>query len=126
VADWKKLTDRHWKPWVKGIFHIKLCSCLALVFGISLTARVNAQQRGQPATAGSLDGKFAQGSLTVTATVVSSVGVLIGPNGEQVLVVANAPARDNMVALTPVQTEPPEVAARHCTDCKGCEKTRSK
>lgn len=53
-----------------------------------------------------MDGKSAQGTLTVTATVVSSVGVLIGPNGEQVLVVANAPAeRDSTMVLIAVQTE---------------------
>lgn len=77
-------------------------SCLALVFCISLIPLAHAQQRGQPASGGSLDGKSAQGSLTVTAIVVSSVGIVIGPNGEQVLVVANAPAGDNM--LTPMQT----------------------
>jgi hypothetical protein len=31
------------------------------------------------------------GELRVTATVVSSVGIMIGPNGEQRVVVANAP-----------------------------------
>jgi hypothetical protein len=52
-------------------------------------------------TAGSTEGKSAQGALTVTATVVSSVGILIGPDGEQVLVVANPPAAtDNMSVLT--------------------------
>jgi hypothetical protein len=32
-----------------------------------------------------------EGTLTVTATVVSSVGILLGPNGERTIVVANAP-----------------------------------
>jgi hypothetical protein len=32
----------------------------------------------------------AEGNLTVTATVVSSVGLVIGPDGEQRLIVANA------------------------------------
>jgi hypothetical protein len=31
------------------------------------------------------------GELRVTVTVVSSVGIIIGPNGEQRVVVANAP-----------------------------------
>ena len=31
------------------------------------------------------------GELTVTVTVVSSVGIVIGPNGEQKMMVANAP-----------------------------------
>jgi hypothetical protein len=32
----------------------------------------------------------AQGNLTVTATVVSSVGLVMGPDGEQRMIVANA------------------------------------
>lgn len=34
----------------------------------------------------------AEGSLAVTATVVSSTGVIIGPDGQQRLIVANAAA----------------------------------
>jgi len=71
-----------------------------LVFCLGLTARTNAQRIA--------DSKSAQGSLTVTATVVSSVGIVIGPNGEQVLVVANAPAGDNKLVFTPVWTPPPD------------------
>jgi hypothetical protein len=125
VFDWKELTDRHWKPWVKGFSEIKYLSCLTLVLCMSLAARTNAQKIDPTATGIFLDGKSAQGSLTVTATVVSSVGIVIGPKGEQVLVVANASAGDKMMVLTPVQTEPPEVAARHGTDCKGREKATS-
>ena len=45
----------------------------------------------------------AQGELTVTATVVSSVGVEIGPDGEQRIVVANAvDPRDNVSRLRTV------------------------
>jgi hypothetical protein len=94
-------------------------SCLALVFCVSLSPLAHAQQRGQPATGGSLDGKSAQGSLTVTAIVVSSVGIVVGPNGEQVLVVANAPAGDN--TLTPVQTASLDPNGQSKNN-KGCEK----
>ncbi len=47
----------------------------------------------------------AQGNLTVTVTVVASVGVVIGPDGEQRLIVANAadPA-DNVSRLQTVRT----------------------
>jgi len=42
----------------------------------------------------------AQGALTVTATVVSSAGVEVGPDGEQRIVVANAvDPRDNVSRL---------------------------
>ena len=42
----------------------------------------------------------ATGTLTVTATVMPSVGVITGPNGEQTLVYANFPdARDNVSFL---------------------------
>jgi hypothetical protein len=42
----------------------------------------------------------AQGSLTVTMTVVSSVGLVTGPDGQQRIVVANAvAASDNVSSL---------------------------
>ena len=47
----------------------------------------------------------AQGSLTVTATVVASVGVEIGPDGAQRLVFANAAdPSDNVSRLQSVRT----------------------
>ena len=69
-------------------------------------AKANAQQVAAP---GTHDG--AQGTLTVSATVVASVGVVIGPDGEQRLFIANAadPA-DNISRLQPmamVQRTPP-------------------
>jgi hypothetical protein len=60
----------------------------------------------------------AEGQLTVTLTVVSSTGIVIGPDGEQHVFIANAadPA-DNvsrlesvrMVTLTPVSDQSPNV-----------------
>jgi hypothetical protein len=45
----------------------------------------------------------AEGRLTVTATVVSSVGLVVGPDGEQRMVMANAAdPRDNVSRLQPV------------------------
>jgi hypothetical protein len=60
-----------------------------------------------------------EGHLTVTATVVSSVGLVVGPDGEQRMVVANAAdPRDNVsrlqtvtVKMTPV-AETPKVKAK--------------
>src|SRR5882672_9330361 len=47
----------------------------------------------------------AQGNLTVTATVVASVGVVIGPDGEQRLIVANAAdPSDNVSRLQAIRT----------------------
>jgi hypothetical protein len=47
----------------------------------------------------------AQGNLTVTATVVASVGVVIGPDGEQRLIFANAAdPSDNVSRLQAVRT----------------------
>jgi hypothetical protein len=83
---------------------------LALCFGVSVKAQ--AQYRAQASAGASLEGKSAQGTLTVTATVVSSVGIVMGIHGEQVLIVANAPAaKDNVLALTAVQTASPNAAA---------------
>ncbi|HZD93146.1 MAG TPA: hypothetical protein VE133_02770, partial [Candidatus Sulfotelmatobacter sp.] len=45
----------------------------------------------------------AQGTLTVTATIVSSVGLVTGPDGEQHLFLANSPdPADNVARLRPV------------------------
>ncbi|HWS16512.1 MAG TPA: hypothetical protein VN223_00780 [Candidatus Elarobacter sp.] len=45
----------------------------------------------------------AKGHLTVTATVVSSVGLVLSPEGEQQIVIANAAdVRDNVSRLQPV------------------------
>lgn len=118
VTGWKKLTDRRGKPWIRGLVRIELCANLALVFCISLAPRADAQQRGQPATAGSLDGKSAQGTLTVTATVVPSVGIVIGPNGEQVIVVANAPAEDNILAAMQTVSLDANGRLKNSKDCE--------
>lgn len=72
--------------------------------------RVSSQQIHPPPSPSS----GAEGRLTVTATVVASVGVVTGPDGEQHLIIANAAdPRDNVshldavsVKLTPVATEP--------------------
>ena len=56
-------------------------------------------QRGN-AVADLADSRRAQGSLTVTLTVVSSVGLVTGPDGQQRVVVANAvAASDNVSGL---------------------------
>lgn len=49
----------------------------------------------------------AQGELTVTATVVSSVGLMIGEDGEERITLANAAdAKDNVSRLQPVVVVP--------------------
>jgi hypothetical protein len=61
----------------------------------------------------------AEGTLAVTATVVSSTGLVIGPGGQQRIIVANAAdPRDNappslqvkVVALAPVSDQKPDAA----------------
>ena len=48
-------------------------------------------------------GRSAEGTLTVTATVMASVGLVEGPDGEQRMIVANAAdPRDNVSTLQPV------------------------
>jgi hypothetical protein len=52
-----------------------------------------------------------EGSLTVTLTVVSSVGLVVGPDGEQRLIVANAAdPRDNVSRLETVAVKMTPVA----------------
>jgi hypothetical protein len=59
----------------------------------------------------------AEGTLAVTATVVSSTGVVIGPDGEQRIIVANAadprgnvlPSQQvKVVTLSPVSDQKPD------------------
>jgi len=65
----------------------------ALVVGLAVLS-AQAQQHGPPA-AGS-----AQGTLSVSVRVVTSVGLVIDPNGEPQIVVANATdPRDNVSSL---------------------------
>lgn len=56
----------------------------------------HAQQAGPAHASGA---GTAQGQLTVTATVVSSVGVVIGPDGEAQVIVANAADRAENLGL---------------------------
>jgi len=90
-----------------------------------VSANAGAQQRSQVTTEGSAEGKSAQGTVTVTVTVASSVGILIGPNGEQILVVANAPAAHNMMVLTAVPTAMPAATGRP-ENIRSMEKTPQK
>jgi hypothetical protein len=56
-------------------------------------------------------GSGGEGHLTVTATVVSSVGLVVGPDGEQRMVVANAAdPRDNVSRLQTVTVKMTPVA----------------
>jgi hypothetical protein len=65
------------------------------VVGLVLLS-AQAQQRNPPAGS-------AQGTLTVTFRIVTSVGVVLGPDGEPRIVVANAvDPRDNVSGLEPV------------------------
>jgi hypothetical protein len=72
----------------------------ALYAGVLLCCvRVAAQQPILPPRAHG----GAEGRLTVTATVVSSVGLVVGPDGEQRMIVANAAdQKDNVSRLQPV------------------------
>jgi len=89
-----------WETLARGFCQAAIFMCLSLT--LCLTA--SAQEKSLVTDPPSLEGKSAQGQLTVTATVVSSVGIVIGLNGELVLVVANAPAgRDSLAAISSVR-----------------------
>lgn len=50
----------------------------------------------------SMGGRGAEGTLTVTMTIVPSVGLMVGPDGQQRLVYANTvDPRDNVSRLQP-------------------------
>ena len=57
--------------------------------------------------------KSGGGELTVTATIVASVGVQFGPDGSPTLIVANAPdPKDNISQLLPGTAEQSKKSAK--------------
>src|ERR1051325_5169963 len=62
----------------------KIMKTLLILLAIAFNA-ASAQSRPGPA------GRSAQGALTVTVVIESSVGLVAGPDGRQQLIVANAP-----------------------------------
>ena len=85
-------------------------------------AQANAQQVAAPGAH-----VAAQGTLTVRVTVAASVGVVIGPDGEQRLFIANAadPA-DNISRLQPVAMVQPIPPAADKTSPKSKKRPRPK
>jgi hypothetical protein len=82
-----------------------LATCLPIV-GVSLLwcAPVDAQARHNVRELPSYQTASAHGTLTVTATVVTSVGLVTGPNGDPILIVANAvDSSDNVSQLIVVE-----------------------
>jgi hypothetical protein len=88
VTGWKKRSFIGWESLASALFRVGMFMCLSLIVGLP----AGAQEKSLAIGPQDLQGKSAHGQLTVSATVVSSVGIVIGPNGERVLVVANAPA----------------------------------
>ena len=71
-------------------------------------------------------GRGAEGTLMVTATIVPSVGLMVGPDGEQRLVYANSvDPRDNVSHLQPVPAVQLIPAAEPTTPSKS-QKTKKK
>jgi hypothetical protein len=74
---------------IKFILFFLLLACSSSAFGQRKNAPLASMA---PASGGS-----ASGTLTVTATVVTSVGVIIDQDGQQRIVIANAPdSADNV------------------------------
>ncbi len=80
----------------------RLAKSVLITFVLIASGSLALAQSTSP-VAGMHGGTSASGTLSVTATVVTSVGVIIGPDGEPRLVVANATdAADNFSQLRPV------------------------
>ncbi|MGZ4890091.1 MAG: hypothetical protein ACXV8X_14395 [Candidatus Angelobacter sp.] len=70
-------------------------------------------------------GDRAQGRVMVTATVVSSVGLVRGPNGEQWMVIANAgDPKDNVSRMQPVVTVQLKLVTNEKSTIKSPKKKR--
>ena len=79
-----------------GGFSFRVLAVVALFCGVQAFAQ-------QPIFSSARGG--AEGRLTVTATIVSSVGLVAGPDGEQRIIVANAvDPKDNVSRLQRVVT----------------------
>lgn len=77
---------------------------LSVLAGLGMS---HAQARGATPAQGLSLGSSAQGQLTVTVTVVASVGLVTGPDGVQRLVVANGSGPlDNVSSLKPFTASP--------------------
>jgi hypothetical protein len=67
----------------------------------------------QPAASANLQAPAsAQAGLTVTATVVSSVGMMIGPDGQPIVILANAPSPRDILSAS-VHSSQQGLAARN-------------
>lgn len=79
------------------IFKIAVFLIGLLFFGCVNASAQQVQPKSQ-SPAGS-----AEGTLAVTATVVSSTGLVIGPDGQQRVIVANAPDRGDDASPWPAE-----------------------
>lgn len=97
----------------KGIFKIAVFLMGLVVFGEANASAQQIQSRS-PRT-----GSGAEGTLAVTATVVSSTGVVIGPDGKQRVIVANAEDPGGSAPYWPaVKAEPHAPASDQKPDAK--------
>lgn len=88
----------------------------SFMFFLACSSLAHAQGRGVT----SYEGRSAQGTLTVTVTIVTSVGVITGPDGQQKVVIANAadPADNVSWLQTAASTKP---SSEHTQMTKQCE-----
>jgi hypothetical protein len=92
-------------PMQKGIFNsVALFSVVASLGWVNAAAQQVQSRPQRP-------GGSAEGTLTVTATVVSSTGLVIGPDGQMRVIVANATEPGNSASPSPeVSAKLPERA----------------
>jgi hypothetical protein len=68
-----------------------------------------------------------QGKLAVTATVVSSAGMMIGPDGQPAVIVANAPSPGDILSASLHTSQPAFFAGDECpVKASGVARVRSK
>ena len=102
---------QHWAPEVVTLGARKLILVVVLTWLLAGSCPVAAQAALPASRAASLgfalSPSSAQGTLTVTAVVMSSVGLVVGADGQQRLVIANAPdPADNVSSLRMVPLKP--------------------
>ena len=84
---------------------------LALLLAVVAVSIVGAQAQGAPQAQGPSQARSPRGELTVTLTVVSSVGLVTGPDGVRRLVLANAPdPADNVSRIMVIPSNNPAAA----------------
>src|SRR5579871_2173549 len=88
--------------------HLGRTRSVVIFSAIALACSVAHAQNRDSFSLFSKSGSTGQGTITVTATIVPSVGIVFSSDGEQQLIVANAPGNNDFTSLRAALTQTPD------------------